>query len=335
MAIIADSQEDAVAFLQHTAANGQPVYSPGADNGVDMPGVRDDDIQSLYDTWKLLGKPGVSSGGGGGGGPSQEDRLASTMELAQALNTMGWEDQLKYYPQMSDLAFQLQQDQLPKQQELNYNLLQQYLPGYSDLMRAQQSKERTQDINDVQSLMPTMSSINAKAKTTGQSARYGELRNSMYDQVLSDLEGSGQLSASDIRNIEQGVRGGQVARGLEGGDTGAAQEATARAMQASGVMDQRKQQAMANAGNLNAQEQSYQAMMAFDPFSTALGRPSSATNTGVDLFNNDMKASDTTGEVPQGTNAAVNISGLQGNYGSPLGQDSVNQLLSKFYGTAA
>ncbi|NCC50234.1 MAG: hypothetical protein EOM20_03365 [Spartobacteria bacterium] len=336
MGITVDSTE-AQPFLAHAAQNGLAVYAP-KDNGdgttsIDIRGMEDDDILASFNTYQILRDS--QSGGGGGGGPSQEDRLGGTIELASALNRIGWEDQLKYYPEMAKLAFQLQQDQLPQQKEQDFSLAQQYLPQWGNLFRGLQSQERAQDILDVESLMPQMTGIYDQARSQGEHARFDELRGSVYDQIISDLTQAGQLNAADVRNIEQGTRAGQAARGMESGQPAANQEAVARAFAGAGVAEERKKNAMAAAGNFMGNEMTLQQQRSFDPFVTALGRPSSATNSGTDLYTAQPQMPNTVGEVPQGTNAAVNISGLQGNYSNPMGQETINNLINQFYSQGA
>lgn len=174
--------------------------------------------------------------------PTGEDAGAAMEKIIQAY--------LKYNPQLSQQQF---------------DLTSKYQPQYAALLQNLVSGERASDLADVGKLAPQLQGL----RESGERSDIRAMRDALYGQVLGDLQMGQGLTPEEERNVTQGVRSAQMARGMGYGRTDANLEAVRRALEGRNVAGQRR----AAASSVLAQESA----QAPDPFAVILGRGSPAT----------------------------------------------------------
>lgn len=178
--------------------------------------------------------------------PTGEDAGAAMEKIIQTY--------LKYNPELSQQQF---------------DLTSKYQPQYAALLQGLVSGERASDLADVGKLAPQLQGL----RESGERSDVRAMREALYSQVLGDLQMGQGLTPEEDRNVTQGVRSAQMARGMGYGRTDANLEAVRRALQGRNVAGQRRAAASGVLAAESAQSP--------DPFATILGRGSPATSLAV------------------------------------------------------
>lgn len=146
-----------------------------------------------------------------------------------------------------------------------WGLAQRYMPQYAAMNRELTGLERASDIGDVARLTPQLRGIREAAERPEATA----MRNLLFSQIGGDLALGGTLNPEQERDVVQGTRSAQMARGLGMGQGEANRESVTRALEGMRLLRERQ----GAASGLLAQEATQQ----IDPFMAVLGRPANAT----------------------------------------------------------
>jgi|GEM_PF-5501213 len=143
---------------------------------------------------------------------------------------------------------------------------QKYGPLYAQLMNEMASKERAGQVADVEALAPKLQGI----RDAAEGPETTQMRKTLMAQIMGELSAGSSLTDQQNRELEQGVRSSEMARGVGLGRGAAGREAIKRALQGQRLLAQRQSKAM----GLVQQEEAATP----DPFSAILsgGTPQTA-----------------------------------------------------------
>jgi len=205
----------------------------------------------------------------------------------------------------------------PKYADLDLSILTKMLQGTEEapgLYQVGAEAQRQAALADVETIeqLGTRATDAIREASPQQAALLDELN----EQVLGDLQYDTELDPELRREIQQGVRAGQTARGVGFGRSDIYEEAAALGSAGLNLRNQRRAQAMGLV-NLNKSAQA-------DPFLALLGRPSQAAGYattgsgpqlfdpysayGADLYNTNYNAA-AAAEIAGGNNLAALLSG--------------------------
>lgn len=222
-------------------------YIPGADK-VDLAQVGQPEggrlfLDDLYDAIKSGG--GSSSGG--------EEGSASVLPGGGTYSQDAIEQFLLTNPAMAQQMWELTQK---------------YQPLYAQLARDEASKDRTSDLGDVTRLMPELRGI----YDANMRPEEKQLRDLLFSQITGELQAGSALTPELSRDVEQGLRSAEFARGIGGGQGSANRESVRKALEGLDLLNSRQEKAKSLI--------SMEAATKPDPFAAILGRPTTGLNTG-------------------------------------------------------
>lgn len=175
--------------------------------------------------------------------PSFEEQLAQLFE-----------QQMKYRPELAAQQFALTA---------------QYEPQYAALLRDLIAQERAADLTQVEAAMPQIAGIQEQMLRP----ELRNLRDILTGQVTGELQAGSQLTPEMTRDVTQGLRSAQMARGLGMGQAAANQESVRRALEGQKLLESRQAKAL---GLIQEGKQGV-----IDPFAAVLGRSSQTTGTAA------------------------------------------------------
>jgi len=231
---------------------------------------------------------------------STEDMLEAYLRYGPEFAEQQFAEQELYLPQQTELAIELQREYGPEQYDLMLEQMRQYLPQFAELDMAAAEKQRQQELQQVLEMSGMLPDIRAAAEDPAITA----MRNMLIQQVSDELAMGMELSPDQARNVEQGQRASEIARGLGEGQGSANREAVAKAIEGLELQQQRQQAA----GDLLSQEYAAQ----IDPFLAVLGRPATSLTSGQAAMSSGLNQPTQAGYTPASAeflNMATNVYG--------------------------
>lgn len=205
-------------------------------------------------------------------------------------------DQIALSPQL----FAAEKEYRPQYAQLDTDILKSVMPQISAIEQQATTSQRTADIADVEALggrateafraaNPQLSAIQDALSARALEGGDSEIMQTLRGQALTELQRGGQLSADQIRDVEQQARAAFNARGIARSDAGAFAEALNRSRYSDQREAQRRQFAI-GVDSADLQRQNYGSNLlgttgqflsqtSSDPFQAILGR--SAAPSGV------------------------------------------------------
>jgi hypothetical protein len=191
-------------------------------------------------------------------GQETRETLGAQVELAPAL----YQSEAQFRPKYAQLELDTMRQTMPGLMDL---YAREIVPKLSQAEAGAMSYQRGSDLRDVEQYGKRATDA-FRAANPQQAA----LMDEMNRQALSELQAGARLDPSLAREVSQGVRGAQSARGFGLGMNDANQEAMFRGLKA----EQLRRNRQGFAGSVVGLNQTTGA----DPFMAILGRPSQAFN---------------------------------------------------------
>jgi len=168
----------------------------------------------------------------------------------------------------------------PQFQELVAGLGEQFLPRQLDLFNQLRDTDLGNILSSAEGFQPRLDAL--QRATEGDAL--SEIRDLTSQQVLEELRAGQSLSEAQQRNVEQGTRAGEVARGIGSGGGGANREAVQRSLEGFNLFKERLGLGQAVRGFEQSQRRDPVDFVTTTP--TNIPFAQNAFNTGLDLTAN-------------------------------------------------
>lgn len=231
-------------------------------------------------------------------GSTMGDVYSSLLQYGPQLAAMDWSNQSTYIPQQIALATRLAGRYLPQQSQIALNNMSQFAPQYQNLVQGLIENSRDSDMAQALGYVPALQALQQQVEGPTATA----MRSLLGSQILGDLQMGTQLTPADVRQVEQGLRSSEAARGISSGSASANREAVAKALQGRSLQQQRQNQAF------NYLSQNKQAQ--YDPFETILNRNTPSATAAMTLAGQPMQTPTAIGTTPDVLNAGMNLAGM-------------------------
>lgn len=193
------------------------------------------------------------------------ETLQALMEFAPQFAMQAYGLQGQYAPLEAGRALDLAKEFMPQQYDIELALQKQYGHQFQSEANKLASAQRRNELSDALAMAPQVRGI----MEAGESPEVTAMRNELIRQVGGELGMGARLTGEQLRNVTQGARAAQMARGIDGGMGGVSREAMARGLEGQRLQDSRQAKASALLGQESARVP--------NPFDAILNRSQSGT----------------------------------------------------------